>query len=222
MQFNENAEVVTSKGDKVGQIDRVVMDPRTKELTHLVVKKGLLFTRDKVVPLELVETAADDRVVLKSGQEDPDAFPDFEEKHFVPIEKTQPPAKGGTPHLSPLAWYYPVPGGAWWHVRRLGYPGIPKPPYVRRTEVNIPEGTVALEEGAKVVDKNGDHVGDVERVYADEAEQRVTHLLISKGLVSKSRKLIPSMWVDSVREEEVRLSISERLVEILPEYPDRE
>ena len=222
MQFKENAEVVTSEGDKVGQIDRVVMDPRSKELTHLVVKKGFLFTRDKVLPLDLVETATDDRVVLKAGEEDPDRFPDFEETHYVPIEKTEPSAKGRSDHLSPLAWYYPVPGGAWWHVRRLGYPGIPKPPYVRRTEVNIPEGTVALEEGAKVIDTDGEHLGDVERVYADEAEQRVTHLLISKGLLSKSRKLIPSMWVDSVREDEVRLSISERLIEALPEYPDRE
>jgi uncharacterized protein YrrD len=87
---------------------------------------------------------------------------------------------------------------------------------VRKTEVNIPEGTVALEEGAKVVSSEGEHVGNIERVYADEEEQRVTHLLISKGLISKSRKLIPSMWVDSVREDEVRLSIGERFVEKLP------
>jgi len=39
MQFKENAEVVTSSGDKVGRIDRVVIDPKSNELTHLVVKK---------------------------------------------------------------------------------------------------------------------------------------------------------------------------------------
>ena len=57
MYFKENAEVVTSEGDKIGQIDRLVMDPRSKELTHLVVKKGFLFTKDKVVPLDCVESA---------------------------------------------------------------------------------------------------------------------------------------------------------------------
>jgi len=40
MQFNENAEVFTSTGEKVGRIDRVVIDPKSDELTHLVVKKG--------------------------------------------------------------------------------------------------------------------------------------------------------------------------------------
>jgi len=216
MQFKENAEVLTSRGDKVGQIDRVVIDPGSKELTHLIVKKGLLFTEDKVVPFDLVETATEDRIVLKEGPQDPDDFPDFEKAHFIPVEETGTPEKRGSKILTPLAWYYPLPGGAWWRHRSLANRGISKPPYVRKTEVNIPEGTVALEEGAKVVSKEGEHVGNIEQVYADEEEQRVTHLLISKGLISKSRKLIPSMWVDSVREDEVRLSIGERFVEKLP------
>ncbi|MGD8948287.1 MAG: PRC-barrel domain-containing protein, partial [Desulfobacterales bacterium] len=79
MQFKENSEVVTSVGEKVGRIDRVVIDPNSKEMTHLVVKKGLLFTKDKVVPLDHVETANEGGVVLKEGQKDPDDFPDFEE-----------------------------------------------------------------------------------------------------------------------------------------------
>jgi uncharacterized protein YrrD len=216
MQFKENAEVVTSDGQKVGRIDRVVIDPRSKELTHLIVKKGFLFTKDKVVPLDLVETATEDRIVLKEGPQDPDVFPDFEETHFIPIEEARTPEKRRHTGLSPLAWYYPIPGGAWWQTRMGGYPGYPKPPYVRKTELNIPDDTVALEEGAKVVSRDGEHVGDIERVYADEEEQRVTHLLISRGLISKSRKLIPSMWVESISDDVVRLSVDEHFVENLP------
>jgi uncharacterized protein YrrD len=216
VQFKENAEVVTSDGQKVGKIDRVVFDPKSNELTHLVVQKGFLFTEDKVVPLNFVESAIEERVVLKEGQLDLDEFPNFEEAHYVPVEEAGGSEQRAHDGLDRLAWYYPVPGSAWWRQRSLANPGISKPPYVRKTEVNIPEGTVALEEGAKVVSSEGEHVGNIERVYADEEEQRVTHLLISKGLISKSRKLIPSMWVDSVREDEVRLSISERFVEKLP------
>lgn len=216
MQFKENAEVVTLDGQKVGKMDRVVLDPNSNELTHLVVQKGLLFTKDKVVPLDCVESATEEQVVLKEAQLDLDDFPDFEETHYVRVEDAGGSEEGETGSLSRLAWYYPVPGGAWWRMRNLAYPGIPKPPYVRKTEVNIPDGTVALEEGAKVVSSEGEHVGNIERVFADEEEQRVTHLLISKGMISKSHKLIPTMWVDSVREDEVRLSIGERFVEKLP------
>jgi hypothetical protein len=98
------------------------------------------------------------------------------------------------------------------------YPGYPQPPFLRRTELNIPDDTVPLEEGAKVVSSDGNHVGDVEQVYTEEQEQRVTHLLISHGLVSKTRKLIPTMWVERVRESEVGLSITKDFVEGLPEY----
>jgi uncharacterized protein YrrD len=216
MQFNGNAEVLTSKDEKVGRIDRVVLDPRSNEMTHLVVQKGFLFVKDKVVPLDCVKSATEERVELKEGCEDPDGFPDFEETHYVAVEDTPSSEKGGSGGLKALVWYYPLPGGAWWRARNFAYHGIPKPPYVRKTEINIPDGTVPLEEGARVVSREGEHVGDVERVYVDEEEQRVTHLLISKGLISKSRKLIPSMWVDSVREDEVRLSVDEHFVENLP------
>jgi uncharacterized protein YrrD len=218
MQFKENAEVFTSTGEKVGRIDRVVIDPKSDELTHLVVKKGFLFTTDKVVPIEHVETTTEDRVELKAGPGDPDEFPDFEETHYIQAPESGTFAKRELGGIKPLAWYYPLPRGAWWRTGMGVYPGYPQPPYIRKTELNIPDDTVPLEEGAKVVSTEGDHVGDVERVYAEEEEQRVTHLLISKGLVSKTRKLIPSMWVESVSEDNVRLSISKNFVEELPEY----
>jgi uncharacterized protein YrrD len=218
MQFKENAEVFTSTGEKVGRIDRVVIDPKSDELTHLVVKKGFLFTTDKVVPIEHVETTTEDRVELKAGPGDPDDFPDFEETHYLPLDKTNTAAPQDPSRIGPLAWYYPLPRSAWWRTQMGTYPGYSQPPYVRKTELNIPDDTVALEEGAKVISREGDHVGDVERVYAEEEEQRVTHVLVSQGLVSKTRKLIPTMWVKRVFEDEVHLSISKNFVENLPEY----
>jgi hypothetical protein len=103
-----------------------------------------------------------------------------------------------------------------------GYPGYPQPPYLRKTELNIPDDTVPLEEGAKVVSSDDEHVGDIERIYADEEEQRATHVMIAQGLISKTRKLIPTMWVKQVLEDEVRLSISKNFVEDLPEYTEQE
>jgi uncharacterized protein YrrD len=218
MQFKENAEVLSSTGEKVGRIDRVVIDPKSNELTHLVVKKGFLFTKDKVVPIDLVEATHEDRVILKGGPGDPDDFPDFEETHYLPLEEARTSANRDPARISPLAWYYPLLRKAWWRTQMGAYPGYPHPPYLRKTEVNIPDDTVALEEGAKVLSREGDHVGDVERVYAEEEDQRVTHVLISQGLVSKTRKLIPTMWVKQVLEDEVHLSISKTFVENLPEY----
>jgi uncharacterized protein YrrD len=217
MQFKENADVLTSDGQRVGQIHRVVINPKSKALTNLVVKKGLFFTRDKVIPVDHVDTANEEQVVLKKDAGKPDELPDFEETHYIPLDDPGTYSRRQPGYARRVTWYYPRPGSRWWGMGP--YPYHPGPHFVAKTERNIPEGTVPLEEGAKVVSSNGEHVGDVERIYTEPEEHRATHLLISQGLLSKERKLIPTMWVEGVFEDEVRLSVETDFIERLPTYP---
>jgi uncharacterized protein YrrD len=215
MQFAEGAKVVTADGEDVGTIDRVVLAPDTKEVTHLVVRKGFLFTEDKVVPLSLVGPATEEQVTLREDAGDLEKLPDFEESHYVSVGP--PPVRpglGDAHWARPVVWYPPM--GTWWITG--AYAGYDMPQYVAKTEENIPEGTVALEEGAKVISSDGKHVGDVERIFTDPLEDRVTHLLISEGLILKEKKLIPTVWMSTVREDEVHLSVDSDLVESLPKY----
>ena len=163
MQFKENADVLTSDGRKVGRIDRVVINPESKAITHLVVRKGLLFSRDKVISVDQIETATEDEVTLTKGAENPDDLPDFEKTHYIAVHDVAGFRQTQPGYARPLAWYYSRPGVGWWGLG--GYPGYSKPAYVARTERNIPDDTIALEEGAKVVGSGGKHVGDVERIY---------------------------------------------------------
>lgn len=214
MQFKEGANVFTADGERVGTIDRVVLEPDTKEVTHLVVQKGFLFTEDKVVPMSLVGPATEERVTLREGAGDLEALPDFEESHYVPIERGRQSAPGSAHWARPLHLYPPI--GTYWTTG--GYADYARPQYVAKTERNIPEGTVALEEGAKVMSSDGEHVGDVERIFTDPLEERATHLLVSEGLILKDKKLIPAGWMSTVHEDEVHLLVDSDLVESLPEY----
>jgi uncharacterized protein YrrD len=214
MQFKEGASVFTWDGEKVGSIDRVVLDPKTKEVTHVVVQKGFLFTTDKVVPVSLIGAATEDRVTLREDAGDLEALPDFEEKHYVPITEAERRKVSPAGYIPPLYWYPPA-GLTWWGVPGYGYP---IPPCVVRTERHIPEGTVALEEGAKVLSSDGEHVGDVEAVLTDPEQDRATHLLISQGLLLKEEKLVPTTWVSMVLEDEVHLVVGSRALDQLPEY----
>ena len=214
MQFKEDAKVVTADGERVGSIDRVVLDPETKEVTHLVVQKGLLFTQDKVVPMSLVGPATEDRVTLREDADDLDELPDFEEPHYAAVEPEPGPVPRQDPSARPVYLYPPL--GAWW--TNSLYSGYAKPQYVVRTKKSIPEGTVALEEGAKVIDCEGEHIGNIERIFTDPLEDRATHLLISEGLLFKEKKLIPTNWLLNVFEDQVRLSVDSNVVDNLPEY----
>lgn len=210
MQFTDGAEVMNAEGKKVGEVDRVVMDPKTREITHIVVKKGLIFTEDKVIPLDRVETATEDRVTLKAGTEAMEDLPDFRDTEYIPMEDTGPDRMDRR-HAVPFTWYYGEPGLAWWD-----YPGFSMPPYVAKTETNIPEGTVAIEEGSRVYSRDEEDLGEVERVYVDSGDHRASHITVVKGILSKERRTVPTAWIDSVREHEIRLAVNKAFVERLP------
>lgn len=206
MEFKKDTDVFTVDDKQVGQVDRVVLDPRTKEVTHIIVRKGWFFTEDKVVPVEMIAEATEAKVRLRSDISNLEALPDFEETHYIAIDEAEL-ARSSRPvtYASPLYWYPPaLPLGGYPYAT---YPGYPIPPYVTEVEQHIPEGTVALKEGAKVVAADGEHVGNIEELVTDSSTGRVTHVVISQGLLLKERKLVPSNWIDTVDEDEVHLGV---------------
>ena len=214
MQFNQNANVVTGDGKSAGRIDRVVLDPVTKQVTHAVVRKGLLFAEDKVVPIDLIASATGEQVTLRDDAGDLQALPNFQETHYVHVKEEElggPSQKIGD--IPRLYWYPPMDSSL-----ILGHLARPAPSHLPRTEENIPPGTVALNEGAHVISRDYRYVGNVLQVWTDPRSGQATHLVISMGLVVKQKKLIPTTWVRSLGANEVRLVVDSRLLEELREY----
>jgi len=199
MEFCQNASVFTTNGDKVGHLDRVVVDPENKAITHIVVTKGFIFKEDKVIPIGLIADAAGERINLRENAGDIDALPRFEEKQYVRLDD------GGQPPVvsQPLAG---MPGAV---------ASAPRERYVKRIEHHIPEGTVALKEGAKVVTSDGKEVAHVESVVAQAEAEHASHLILTGGLLSKERKLVPITWFKILGEGEVELTVEPQQVQEL-------
>lgn len=221
MQFKAGTAVYSADGEDVGRIERAVINPHTREVTHLVVRQGFLFTEDKVIPIELVDSASEDRVTLMRTEGRLEDLPPFEETYYVGLDEEEinrEPAYPLTGYAAPLYGYPPVGTGWWGYGGYLGYRAYPETNTVATTERNIPDDTVPLKEGARVVSAGGDHVGNVEQVIADSNSGRATHIVIAQGLLFKARKLVPTNWVRSIDEDEVRLSVGSRQLERLPDY----
>lgn len=223
MQFKKGAVVSTARGEHAGDIDRVVMDPRTKEVTHLVVSKGFLFSEDRVIPIQAIASSDEDKVILRADVEQMDDFPPFEEQEFVLVDEREfsrdrPDMTAEVPYLY---WY---PGASAAPLYGPGYFGIHPATggdaYETHTERNIPDTSVALNQGAKVVSSKDENLGSLEQVLTNPETDRVTHFVISQGLLFANRKLIPVDWIDKVEEDEVRLGVSSRQVERLPDYEE--
>jgi uncharacterized protein YrrD len=210
MDFKKDTSVYTPDGKVVGHVDRVVLDPKTKTVSHIVVRKGFLFVEDKVVPLSMIESADAERMTLRAVAGDLEKLPAFEETHYVPLTADEAASAAYAEGFAePLYWYPPV--GGW-----LGHDYLP--PYGVEIEQNIPEDTVAVIEGASVVTSDDKEVGHVERVFTDSGSDRATYFVIEHGFIAKTRKLIPTTWIKEIAETEIRLNVSAGVVDELPDY----
>lgn len=213
MQFNQGASVFTIDGKEVGRIDRVVIDPKTRKIADIVIRRGSLITDDKVVPADLIVAGQKDRIILQLDTDKLDRLPDFRETHYIMLddEELGRSDKRSALGLAPAMYWY-LPYG------ELVFNPFAQLPYVAETETNIPEGTVAVKEGAKVITRDGKRIGNVEQVLASPAATQATHLLISKGLLLKEKKIVPVEWIESFGEDKVRLAVGSRIIQQLPEY----
>lgn len=213
MKLTKGADVFNAQGDKLGTLHRVIIDPGTKAVTHIVVEKGWLFTTNKVISINELDSSREDHFVVTNSEAKEDDFPAFEESHFVNLDENDHPQSEVDG-----AYWYPPANLAWWRAG-AAYSGYyaPMPAFVMRTTQNIPEGTVALEEGAKVISKDDQQVGTVEQVIVEPEDNRATHFVVHGGLFA-ARKLIPVLWISSISENEVHLAVGSGLVERLPEY----
>jgi uncharacterized protein YrrD len=199
--FQKNANVITANGQQVGSLERVVLNPETKVVTDIVIRTGTLFNKEaRVMPVEAVVETTEDQIVLSDKIGELESFPRFEERHLI---YTNVEPDWTTWNVAPVTYGYPEPGSA----------VAPGEQFVTQIEQNIPEGTVAMKEGAKVITADGKHVGNVERVLADSSVDQITHLVMSTGMFTKELRLIPIRLVMTVEEDKVHLRVKKVSVE---------
>src|SRR5678815_550148 len=82
--FQKNANVIAADGERIGSLERVVLNPETKVVTDIVIRTGSLFNREvRVVPVEFVAETNEYQIVLSEKAGAPESFPPFEERHLI-------------------------------------------------------------------------------------------------------------------------------------------
>lgn len=207
MEFESQAVVRTKDGLDVGHLERVVLDPESKEVTHVILGKGVM-AEEKVIPLGLVGPSVEDVVTIRGEASELEHLPPFEEKHLVEVG---PSSSAGLVSAPPAPLF---PGAG------FGQPVVPLEPQsgpgprpVVEVTRNIPQGTVPLKIGAKVIASDGRTVGRVERVLTDAATDQATDIVVARGFLNRWRRRIPLGWVRRVTESRVNLDVSSPTVD---------
>jgi len=206
--FQKNANVLSVGGKQFGSLQRVVLHPETKVITDIVVQGGGLFHKEyRVVPFDQIAETTDDQILLHAEAGEWESFPLFEERRIVEDEGNFNSSTHGSPVI------YGVPG-----VGPAVVSGAEEQ-IVTQVEQNIPTGTVALKEGARVFTADDKHVGNVDRVLADPSMERASHLIITQGLLVPEKKLILMSWVMMLGEDTVHLNVTEAQLKELESAP---
>lgn len=201
MEFKDGTIVYTAEGKKAGNLRRVVIDPESKAVTHIVVERGFLFKNDKVIDVAKVAETSEDRVALNCTVDELKEMSPLDIEHYVPLSGT---AGGGQ--------YDPLPGGV--------YSNSAPDRMIKETLRTIPEQLVALKEGARVTSSDDKQVGNIEHLFTEPETGKVTHFIISQGSLSKARKSIPYDWVKMISDDEVSLTVEAQQVDGLPEVQE--
>lgn len=196
----------------MGTIKRVVIDAKTRDVTDLVVERGI-FDAEKVIPIGLVNIENDDRIMLRETNQNIEDFLNYETNHYIPSDRiTDQPAE----NIEEYYWYPPI--GFQIPTQGILPGGSVMPDYIVRSETSIPEGRIAISKGAQVISADEKHIGNVEQVIADSQSNNVTHFVVAKGVLLKEHKLVPAVWVSKVDENKITLSVEARMFDRLPDY----
>ena len=183
------AETSCSDGP-AGKVSRVIVDPATDTVTHLVIEPRLRLSTARLVPLGLVDVTADG-IRLRCTVEEFGALEAAEETELVDG----------------------LDGG--FGLAGLGGPlGAPAPVPVMVQDV-VPRGEEGIERGEPVHALDGE-IGRVEGVRVDPGDHRVTHVLLAEGhLWGRKEVAIPASAVTKV-ENGIWLNLTKKQVENLP------
>jgi len=172
-----------------GEVTRLTIDPAARTVTHLVIKPEHEAGRARLVPLDLVDTAAGE-IALRCTLAEFGQLELAEEMEMV---------EGRASGLGPGGTRAPM--------------GVPK---ATRTVVEeiVPLGETQLRPGEPVHALDGE-IGHVQGFMVD-ADHRVTHILLKEGhFWGRKEVAIPVSAVTGL-ENGIRLNLTRKQVEDLP------
>ncbi len=203
-------DVYSSDGQKLGSVDRLVLNSANQHLENLVVDRGLLST-GKLVDLDLVERVEDDRVVLSLSADQAEQLPNFVETQFVdaPDDVTArfPAAGAGALGGGRVLYGGPLVGAGVAGGGTVGAAsGAGTAPAVENYR-NIPEQDVVVGSGADVIGSDGKKVGTVDRVLYGK-DGVLQGVVVKSGFLFKHEVTIPGDLVAELDDDRILLSVT--------------
>jgi osmotically-inducible protein OsmY len=200
---------VNCQDGRCGKLHKVVLDPHTQRVVDLIVERGFLLTTDRVVPVDLVEQATRESIMLSISSQ---AMSEYPEYRVLEFEEPAPEAQSE---------YYDQGDIRCWAGQYRMACQEPVVPMVRRqVHEGVPPNQAVIERGTPVWNKDGSEIGEVDHLLVDPESGEVSHLVMRKGLLPYY-PILPISKIESVTDRAISVSLAEGELELLPRYKRR-
>ena len=152
-----NAEIVCADGIG-GRSTHIVLNPKTKEVTHVVVKEHGFMGIEHLVQVGQIVESTPTSIHLGCTKAELGEMESFNETEYVPST---------IPHY--VTGPYPIDSYA-----------VPESRYMVLEHEHVPPGELAIRRGTRVEATDG-RVGQVDEFMVDSANDHITHLILREG-----------------------------------------
>ncbi len=205
LDIANDAGVYTAQDRPVGTVGRIILDPTTRAVSHVVVRQGVFFPEDRLVPIADIATATPQRINLRRDVGLDDLLP-FVEQYYVPLEEADRPADTEEPSVRLLM---PLSGPVGEVMPAAGAQFVP----VR--ERNIPDRLTALEAGVRVFASDRHQVGRLDRIVTTDQGQP-SRIVVEDGGLLRHRRALSIDQVRDIAENVIVLDATRDEVEAIP------
>lgn len=174
----------------IGKITHLIVDPRSREVTHIVIKRPNV-TNLKIIPLTAIEINTKRAIVLYQDTTW-DNLANYQSEYYEPADEDSyvlMPLDG----LHPL-YYYP-------HIEQ-------NLPTNNEQSLNIMLSKDTVHKGIRVFDKNKQQFAEVVS-YGENTDGQLTHVIINIKNDDKREIHVPLSWISHLKEEKMYLKINQ-------------
>lgn len=209
MQITMGMDVLSANGDKIGSVEKVVVDSSTKSINKIIVSSGMINKHHKIVDIDMVRDAGNGlRIDLNQSQFD--ELPDFVQERFTTADNDS---------VNALPFAQPNAGGAGFYLFGApnvgrGYEGsqdsffdaAPADAPIIEDRSNLLDTDVVITEGTDVIGSDGEKVGTVDEiVYAEDGT--LSGFVVKAGFLLTHDVRVPINWVAETGGKHIRLNV---------------
>ncbi len=191
MNIELGSDIYGSDGEKLGVVDSLVIDPDNGAISSVIVRKGLFFPTDKILPASSVTSVDDQGVHVNLSKDDVEQLTEYMDTEYV----------------WPPAGYYGT-GGYMWPATSVYTSDLMVDDEVEERH----PGSIILSEGTLVVDNDNEDVGRIKEMATDE-RGRVVGFRVEQGFFRHHEHYIPAHFVDTADDTVVRLKVPKERLE---------